>query len=62
MLALLAAGLVTVARLQVAFEEIVPRLEREALPRVQEADFRRKMTAFVTLARRLASESSGTIK
>ena len=32
-------------------EEIVPRLEREAVPRVQERDFRRKLAAFINLAK-----------
>ena len=48
-LALLDAGRLTVADLIVTFEEIVPRLEQESL-RVDEADFRRKVKAFLRLA------------
>jgi hypothetical protein len=39
------------AELTAAFEEIVPRLNREVIPRVQESDFRRKLAAFINLAR-----------
>jgi hypothetical protein len=49
-LALQQAGQFTLAELTAAFEEIVPRLEREAIPRVQEGDFRRKLAAFINLA------------
>lgn len=49
-LALLQAGQFTLAELTAAFEEIVPRLDREAIPRVQEGDFRRKLAAFINLA------------
>lgn len=48
-LALLAAGRITLAALAAAFEEIVPRLERESV-RVDEDDFRRKFAAFTDLA------------
>jgi hypothetical protein len=48
-LALLAAGRFNVADLGAAFEEILPRLERESI-RADEADFRRKFAAFVRLA------------
>lgn len=48
-LALLAAGRITLADLSTAFAEIVPRLERESI-RVDEDDFRRKFAAFVALA------------
>ena len=51
MLALLKAGELNVVDLVDAFEEIVPRLEREAMPRVQEGDFRRKLDAFLALAK-----------
>lgn len=49
-LALLRAGQFSVAQLVEAFDEIAPRLEREAIPRVQESDFRRKLAAFIALA------------
>jgi len=48
-LALLDAGRLNVEDLMSAFEQIVPRLEQESL-RVDEADFRRKFTAFLRLA------------
>ncbi|HZS87919.1 MAG TPA: hypothetical protein VFE42_10575 [Chloroflexota bacterium] len=51
-LAWLEAGQISRGQLVAAFEEIVPRLEREAVPRVQESDFRRKLAAFRTLAER----------
>jgi hypothetical protein len=50
-LALLHAGRLELAQLTAAFEEIAPRLEAESL-RVDEADFRRKLTAFLELAAR----------
>ncbi len=46
----LRTGRITVADLTAAFEEIVPRLETEALLRVDEEDFRRKFNAFMALA------------
>ena len=49
-LALLQMGQFRLEQLEAAFEEIVPRLDREAIPRVQESDFRRKVTAFLALA------------
>ncbi|SRR5579884_148643 len=48
---LLQAGLVDLAALQSAFEEVVPRLERESL-RVDEQDFRRKFESFVGMSER----------
>jgi hypothetical protein len=47
-LALVDRGVIDMAALSAAFEEIVPRLERESL-RVDEADFRRKVEAFLRL-------------
>jgi hypothetical protein len=47
-LALVRRDTVQVADLKSAFEEIMPRVERESL-RVDEADFRRKFEAFLTL-------------
>jgi len=49
-LALVRAGRVDIADLTAAFEEIMPRLENEALLCVDEEDFRRKYAAFITLA------------
>lgn len=49
-LALLAAGRMTIDELTAAFEEILPRLEQESV-RADEEDFRRKFAAFVALAR-----------
>ncbi len=57
-LALLRTGRITVADLTAAFEEIVPRLETEALLRVDEEDFRRKFSAFMALAAREEPEPS----
>jgi hypothetical protein len=51
-LALCRSGVVRVSRIVEAFEEIAPRIETEALPRVAEPDFRRKVEAFVVLAQR----------
>jgi len=48
-LALLNAGIISVPELEEAYQEIVPRLETEAL-RVDEADFQRKVDAFLRLA------------
>lgn len=47
--ALTSAGAVTVQQIVAGFNEIAPRIEREALPRVQEDDFRRKVDAAVRL-------------
>jgi len=45
-------------RVQARQEEIVPRLDTEALLRVDEEDFRRKFTAFMALAAREEPEPS----
>lgn len=49
-LSLVGRGIVGLPELAAAFEEIVPRLEIESL-RVDEFDFRRKLEAFLVLAR-----------
>lgn len=50
-LSLVRSGIVELPEPTAAFEEVVPRLERESL-RVDEADFRRKLEAFLALAQR----------
>ena len=45
-MALCRAGVVSLDQIIAAFEEIAPRIETEALPRVVEADFRRKVSGF----------------
>lgn len=50
-LALCRTGVLSVDEIERAFEEIAPRIETEALPRITEPDFRRKVGAFVTKAR-----------
>lgn len=50
-LALCRAGAISVSRIAQAFEEIAPRIESEALPRITEPDFRRKVMAFVERAK-----------
>lgn len=57
-LMLLTAGRLTLEQLSEAFEEIIPRLETEALLRVDEEDFRRKFTAFMALAAEQAQAAS----
>ena len=49
-LALCRAGVIHVSQIAQAFEEIAPRIETEALPRITEPDFRRKVTAFMERA------------
>ena len=49
------AGLINLDQIVAAFEEIAPRIETEALPRVTEQDFRRKIGAF---ANRLRSQAT----
>jgi sugar phosphate isomerase/epimerase len=49
-LALCRAGVIGVEQIVAAFEEIAPRIETEALPRITEEDFRRKVEAFVRRA------------
>lgn len=50
-LALCRTGAVGVDEIMAGFEEIAPRIETEALPRIREDDFRRKVDAFVRRAR-----------
>jgi hypothetical protein len=59
-LALCRAGVLEVDRIAAAFEEISPRIENEALPRVTEEDFRRKVTAFVLRANAASKPSSSS--
>lgn len=47
--ALVRSGTLTVAQIVAGFEEIAPRIDREALPRVREDDFRRKIEAVARL-------------
>jgi hypothetical protein len=47
--ALVHSGAVTLQQIVAGFNEIAPRIEREALPRVREDDFRRKIDAVVQL-------------
>jgi hypothetical protein len=49
-LALCSTGVLTVETIVQAFEEIAPRIETEALPRITEQDFRRKVAAFAVRA------------
>jgi hypothetical protein len=49
-LALCRTGSLSVMQIAQAFEEIAPRIEIEALPRVTEQDFRRKVEAFAVKA------------
>jgi hypothetical protein len=50
-LALCRTGVLGVDQIAQAFEEIAPRIETEALPRITELDFRRKVVAFTVKAR-----------
>lgn len=49
-LALCRAKVLTVDEIVAGFKEIAPRIEREALPRITEDDFRRKIEAFAQRA------------
>jgi hypothetical protein len=49
-LALCRTGALGVKQIAQAFEEIAPRIETEALPRITEQDFRRKVEAFTLRA------------
>ncbi len=49
-LALCRTKALSVDEIIAGFEDIAPRIEREALPRVREDDFRRKVEAFVRRA------------
>jgi hypothetical protein len=50
-LALVQTGVLSLDQIVQAFEEIAPRIETEALPRITEQDFRRKVEAFTVRAR-----------
>jgi hypothetical protein len=49
-LALCHTGAIGVKQILQAFDEIAPRIETEALPRITEQDFRRKIEAFMVRA------------
>jgi len=49
-LALCRTGALTIEQIVAGFDEIAPRIDTEALPRIREDDFRRKVEAFVTRA------------